>query len=96
MPKNVGRVGVDYAGPPTALLIDPKVPNVYVNGFPIAVIGTTVTPHGKVPHAPIGPIPVTMVTGSPNVYAGAFLVCGSRDAASCGDLLVSTSNVFVN
>ena len=92
MPKNVGRVGLDYAGPPTALLFEPRVPNVFVNGRPIAVIGTKVTPHGKAPHA----APVAMVTGSPNVYAGAFLVCGSKDAASCGDLLVSTSNLFVN
>lgn len=92
MPKNVGRVGVDYAGPPNALLMEPRVPNVFVNGFPIAVIGTMVTPHGRAPHA----APVSMLTGSPNVYAGAFLVCGSTDAATCGDLLVSTSNVFVN
>ena len=92
MPKNVGRVGLDYAGPPTAILMDPRVPNVFVNGKPIAVVGTTVTPHGKPPHNA-----AIMGTGSPNVFAGAnFPVCGRGDMASCTDLLVSTSNVFVN
>ena len=92
MPKSVGRVGKDFAGPPTALLIEPKAPNVFVNGFPIAVITTKVTPHGKAPHA----APVAMASGSPNVKAGGFFVCGSGDLASCGHPLVSTSNVFIN
>jgi uncharacterized Zn-binding protein involved in type VI secretion len=91
MPKNVGRVGKDFAGPPTAILLEPRVPNVLVNGMPIAVVGTPVTPHGRTPHDA-----AIMGTGSPNVFAGGFPVCGTGDIASCLDPLVSTSNVFVN
>lgn len=88
MPKNVGRVTVDIAGGP---LMTPLVPTVTVQGKPIAVVGTPITPHGRAPHAA-----ATMVQGSPNVFAGGKPVCGSTDLASCGHPLVSTSNVFVN
>lgn len=88
MPKNVGRVGQDIAG---GLLKSPLVPNVFVEGKPIAVVGTPITPHGKSPHnAPV------MSKGSPNVFAGGRPVCGSTDLASCGHPLTSTSRVFVN
>ena len=88
MAKNVGRVGLDIAGGP---LLTPLVPTVTVNGAPIAVVGTPITPHGKFPHTG-----ATMAQGSPNVYAGGKPVCGSTDLATCGHPLVSTSNVFVN
>ena len=95
MPKNVGRVGMDKVSlEDDGMLTTPLVPNVYVNGKPIAVVGTVVEPHApyKTPHDI-----VTMKTGSPNVIAGAnFSVCGTGDAATCGHLLISTSNVFVN
>ena len=86
--KNLGRVTVDVAG---GVLSAPLVPNVFVNGKPIAVIGTPIAPHGKFPHSG-----AKMETGSPNVKAGGFFVCGSGDLASCGHPLVSTSNVFIN
>jgi uncharacterized Zn-binding protein involved in type VI secretion len=88
MPKNVGRVTVDVAG---GVLSTPLVPNVFVNGKPIAVVGTLITPHGKNPHAA-----AKMASGSPNVSAGGRPVCGNTDIASCGHPLVSTSNVFIN
>lgn len=88
MAKSVGRVGLDIAGGP---LMTPLVPNVLVNGKPIAVVGTPITPHGKFPHSG-----AVMAKGSPNVFAGGKPVCGTTDLASCGHPLVSTSNVFVN
>ena len=88
MPKNVGRVTVDVAG---GVLSAPLAPNVFVNGKPIAVVGTPITPHGKFPHSG-----AKMASGSPNVFAGGKPICGSTDLASCGHSLVSTSNVFVN
>lgn len=88
MPKNVGRVEQDIAG---GVLMTPIVPNVFIEGKPIAVVGTVVTPHGRSPHDV-----VTMIQGSPNVYAGGKPVCGTGDLASCGHPLVSTSKVFVN
>lgn len=88
MPKNIGRVKLDSAG---GLLAKALIPNVFVNGLPIAVVGTPVTGHGKAPHsAP------TMAKGSPNVRAGGIPVCGTGDVATCGHPLISTSNVFVN
>lgn len=88
MPKNVGRVGVDVAG---GLLMTPLVPTVTVQGMPIAVVGTPITPHGKFPHSG-----ATMAQGSPNVFAGGKPVCGTMDIATCGHPLISSSNVFVN
>lgn len=88
MPKSVGRVGRDKAG---GLLATPLVPTVTVDGFPIAVVGTPITPHGRAPHsAP------TMAKGSPNVFAGGLPVCGTTDVATCGHPLISTSRVTVN
>lgn len=87
MPFPVGRMG-DRAG---GFLFGPLVPNVYVNGRSIAVIGTPITPHGRPPHAA-----AVMVSGSPNVFAGNIPVCRAGDVASCGDILLSTSNVFAN
>ena len=88
MPRSVGRVRLDTAG---GLLNTPLVPNVFVNGLPIAVVGTIVSHHGKTPHDA-----VKMAIGSGNVFAGGLPVCGAGDAATCGHLLVSTSNVFIN
>jgi uncharacterized Zn-binding protein involved in type VI secretion len=89
MPKSVGRVGRDIAG---GLLIGPLVPNVFVDNFPIAVVGTVIKPHGKRPHSPV---PV-MATGSRNVFAGGIPVCGTGDLATCAHPLISSSKVFVN
>ena len=88
MPKSVGRVKLDTAG---GLLTTPLVPNVFVNGMPIAVVGTVIAYHGRSPHDVS-----KMAIGSGNVYAGGLPVCGSGDLATCGHPLISSSNVFVN
>lgn len=87
MPFPVGRMGNSAGG----FLFGPLVPNVFVNGRPIALIGTPITPHGKPPHNA-----AVMITGSPNVFAGFIPVCRAGDIASCGDVLVSNSNVLAN
>ena len=99
MPKNVGRFNVDFVGTPPNLpeagFAAPMVPNVTVNGAPIIVQTTPILPHGRGIHASPSN---KMLTGSFNVFAGpnALPVCGSGDAATCGHVLISTSNVFVN
>lgn len=85
----VGRCGVDLvSGVP--LLTPPKPSRVFVNGMPIAVVGTKITPHGKAPHAAS-----KMAMGSPTVQAGGLPVCGTGHLASCGHTLLAKSNVFI-
>lgn len=84
----LGTNGID------GFLFLPLVPNVFANGRPIAVIGTLVSPHRRLPpHRG-----AVMVTGSLNVFAGPALlpVCKAGDIASCGDPLLAIGNVFVN
>lgn len=88
MARSVGRVGVDTAG---GVLTSPLVPNVYVNGAPIAVEFTPVAPHGKGPHG--GSF---MTHGTSTVIAGGQYVSATGDIASCGHPLLSSSNVFVS
>lgn len=84
----LGKMG-DIAG---GVLYGPLVPNVFVNGRPVAVVGTPITPHGKPPHAR-----AVMVTGSLTVRAGPaqIPVCRTGDLASCGHPLVAIGNVIV-
>lgn len=85
----VGRCGVDLvSGVP--LLTPPTPSRVFVNGKPIAVVGTKITPHGKAPHNAS-----KMVQGSPTVKAGGLPVCAATHIASCGHTLIAKSNVFV-
>lgn len=86
---SVGRCGVDLVGG-VPLLNPPSASRVFVNGKPIAVVGTTVTPHGKAPHNAS-----KMTQGNLRVKAGGIPVCANTHAASCGHQLVSSSNVFV-
>lgn len=86
---SVGRCGVDLVGG-APLLNPPKNTRVFVNGKPIAVVGTTGTPHGKAPHN----VP-KMMQGNLRVRAGGLAVCANTHASSCGHQLVSSSNVFV-
>lgn len=89
---SVGRCGIDYVATPAPakLLTPPTLPRVYVNGAPIAVVETAVTPHGKGIHTVS-----VMKQGSVRVFAGGVPVCANGHLASCGHPLVSTSNVFV-
>lgn len=86
MGVGVAKIG-DVAGGPT---IGPLVPTVVVNGLPIVVIGTPISPH---PPTHIG---ATMIQGSKSVFAGGASVCRLGDKASCDHTLTtSSSNVFV-
>jgi uncharacterized Zn-binding protein involved in type VI secretion len=88
MARPVGKMGDFVAG---GFLFGPLVPNVYIEGRPIAVIGTPVSPHGNNPHRT-----AVMVSGSPNVFAGNIPVCRAGDVASCGDTLRTLSTVYAN
>lgn len=85
----VGRCGKDLVGE-WPLLTPPAPSRVFVNGRPIAVVGTKVTPHMKGIHQAS-----TMAMGSARVKAGGLPVCAHSHASTCGHLLVSTSNVFI-
>ena len=93
MPRSVGRVGVDSVVGPggTGKLIGPIVPNVYVNGMPIAVEFTPIAPHNKFPHDGSSIMEAKNFT----VKVGGHYVVASGDLATCGDTLVSTSNVYI-
>lgn len=86
---SVGRCGVDVVGG-VPLLAPPTPSRVYVNGAPIAVVGTTVTPHGKAPHNAS-----KMAQGSVSVKAGGLPVCATGHVASCAHPLTAASNVFI-
>jgi uncharacterized Zn-binding protein involved in type VI secretion len=86
MPKNVGRIG-DLVG--AGALIGPLAPNVLINGQPIALVGTPVSSHGTGVHA------AAVMTGASTVLVNGIPVVGTGDVATCGDVLIATSNVFV-
>lgn len=88
MARSVGKMG-DFVA--SGFLFGPLVPNVYIEGRSIAVIGTPVSPHGRPPHQS-----AVMVSGSPNVFAGGIPVCRALDVASCGDTLRTLSTVYAN
>lgn len=85
---SVGRCGLDVAG--GVLTTPPSPSRVYVNGKPIAVVGTKIAPHGKAPHNA-----ATMTTGSVNIRAGGLAVCANGHLSSCLHPLVAVSNVFI-
>mgnify|MGYP006282971525 CR=1 FL=1 len=85
----VGRCGVDVVGG-GPLLTPPKPSRVFVNGMPIATVGTKITPHGPSVHAAS-----VMSMGSPTVSAGGLPVCAHTHLATCGHTLIAASNVFV-
>lgn len=87
----VGRVGIDTVA--EGLLLRPPVSSrVYVNGAPIAVVGTTVAPH--INFKGVHNV-ATMGGGSATVYAGGLPVCANGHLATCGHPLLATSTVFV-
>lgn len=74
----IARVGLDTAG---GLITGNLEPNIRVNGYPVAVVGTAVASHGTGAHAS-----ATMAAGSSVVRANGIAVCRAGDAATCGDL----------
>lgn len=84
--SGVSRVGTDSAG---GTIIGNLVPTVFINGSPIAVVGSAVAAHGDSPHnSPV------MVGGSSTVFAHGVSVCRAGDAASCGHTATGSENVF--
>lgn len=86
MGKPVSRIG-DLAG---GALVSPLAPNVLVNGIPIGVIGTFVTPH---PPCPLDPAhcSAAIITGNLTVLAAGIPVSGIGDVASCSHPITTGS-----
>lgn len=84
----IARVGIDVAG---GTIIGNLAPNVYLEGYNIAVIGAQVASHGIAPHS--SPV---MVQGSSDVFANGISVCRQGDAASCGHTASGSSIGFAN
>ncbi|MFV3292419.1 MULTISPECIES: PAAR domain-containing protein [Pseudomonas] len=82
----VSRAGIDQAGGTISGVL---VPNVLVNGAPIAVKGAKVDPHGL--H-----VAQVMVGSSATVMAGGIPVCRAGDASSCGHTASGAVNVMAN
>lgn len=81
----IGRAFADRAGGQ----ITTGSRSVSANDLPVAMVGSLVSSHS------IFHFNVTMAVGFPAVTVEDIPVCRMGDAASCGDLLVSTSNVEV-
>tara|TARA_Y100000310_G_C20626246_1_gene786058 strand:- start:1436 stop:1711 length:276 start_codon:yes stop_codon:yes gene_type:complete len=75
------RTGIDFAG--GTIIPDISAPNVLCNGFPIAVLGSGVIPHGshKTPHGHYQRMITSMNRG---VFIGGRPVCRTGDIAGCG------------
>jgi uncharacterized Zn-binding protein involved in type VI secretion len=82
----IARVGVDKAG---GVVTGNLAPTVFVNGSPIVVIGATIAPHGRDPHAS-----PTMVEGAVDVFAHGIGICRTGDLASCGHAISGSDNVL--
>jgi uncharacterized Zn-binding protein involved in type VI secretion len=84
----IARVGQDTAG---GTITGSLAPTVIVNGFPIAVKGAAVAPHGDAPHNS-----AVMVGSSGDVIANGIQICRAGDAASCGDSATGSSDVIAD
>ena len=73
-----------------APIIGPGAPTVIAEGLPVSTMFDDVTPHGEPPHAK-----AIIVGGSSTVFAMGRPVVRMGDNASCGDVVVSASTVFV-
>ena len=73
-----------------APIIGPGAPTVIAEGLPVSTMFDDVTPHGEPPHAK-----AIITGGSSTVFAMGRPVVRMGDTASCGDVVVSASTVFV-
>ena len=78
------RVG-DLAGGPISF--SPQTV-VFVNGLPLAVVGSTIAAHGSAPHGS-----ATLPVGSPVMAINGLPVVRTGHVASCGDVVVGTTHV---
>lgn len=77
------------------ILSTPLIPTVLVNGVPIGVVGTLVTPHAPCPEDP-SHCAAVITTGSATVLAGGIQVSGVQDIASCGhSILTGSPNTLI-
>jgi uncharacterized Zn-binding protein involved in type VI secretion len=86
MGSPVGRAYGDSAG--GKILIGTQ--SVQANDLPLARLGSWVQSHGDNEHSN-----ATMVSASSTVQAENIYICRSGDSASCGDVLISNSNVEI-
>ena len=73
-----------------APIIGPGAPTVIAEGLPVSCLKDEVTPHGEPPHAK-----ATIISSSTTVIAMGRGVVRKGDIASCGDVVMSASTVFV-
>lgn len=84
MGASVGRAYGDYAGGKVLS----GTQSVQVNDLPVARLGSWIQSHGQDEHSN-----ARMVSASSTVQAENIYICRSGDSASCGDTLISSSNV---
>lgn len=80
----ISRAGTDSAG---GIILTGSV-NVRVNGFPVALNGAAVAPHGDSPHNA-----ATMIATTGKVFVNGIAVVRAGDPATCGDTASGSSNV---
>ncbi len=73
-----------------APIIGPGAPTVFAESLVVSTLGDLVVPHGESPHAK-----ATIIEGSTSVFAMGKPVVRMGDKATCGDVVVSKSTVFV-
>jgi uncharacterized Zn-binding protein involved in type VI secretion len=91
MARAIGRIGVDEVGGTGILIGPPADPLVEINGAPVATAGQLVASHGPYQHAAA----TMLARPETNVFVGGRQVVAAGDFASCGDILVAGSNVFI-
>lgn len=84
MSSPVGRAYGDFAGGKVLI----GTPSVQANDLPLARLGSWVQGHGDDEHSG-----ARMVSASSTVQAENIYICRNGDVASCGDKLISNSNV---
>jgi uncharacterized Zn-binding protein involved in type VI secretion len=87
----VSRLEIDSAG--GQLVLNPmeeSLIKVFANGYPIAVLGATVSSHGRSFHRQ-----TTMASASEKVFAYGIPVCREGDVAGCGHTATGSENVIV-
>lgn len=83
------RAGIDTIRTGPLITTTPQS-HVVFNGFPVAVQGATVAPHGAGGH-----LVATFVVGSPFFKVNGLAVVRMNHAASCGHLALASAHVII-